>query len=244
MTSSKVSKPNRGEGGPPPTDLELMLYVDGELDELRHREVEAHVLRDARCRAKIAGLDVTGAAVRDRALSSPLADGIAGAVMDRIARGDVGGAAASPHARTANGAAKPISAADLAGRAARPSGQGAGRFEKKPANDNARGIFVLAAIAAAAAAAMMIWGRMEAEPPRVASSPQAPPIESVAEPAPAPPEPVVSAGGEGEAKPGVEVAAVDFGARMGTIFYVPTGSTASSPTTTVVWLSEKGTGDE
>jgi hypothetical protein len=42
---------------------------------------------------------------------------------------------------------------------------------------------------------------------------------------------------------GVEVAAVDFGTRMGAVFYVPSGTSASS-TTTVVWLSDDSSGED
>jgi hypothetical protein len=37
---------------------------------------------------------------------------------------------------------------------------------------------------------------------------------------------------------GVEVAAVDFGSRVGTIFYVETEAATSRHTTTVVWLTD------
>jgi hypothetical protein len=52
---------------------------------------------------------------------------------------------------------------------------------------------------------------------------------------PAPP--VESASAESESEHGVEVAAVDFGAHMGSIFYVPTDAVAGA-TTTVVWVDE------
>jgi hypothetical protein len=112
------------------------------------------------------------------------------------------------------------------------------------ANDNSRSIFTLAALAVAAAAAMMIWGRMGAEPTQSAdvSTPSVT-KEAPAEPAPAeqpkpPAEPSEPQAAESEPEHGVEVAAVDFGAHMGTIFYVPTGATASSSTTTVVWVDD------
>jgi hypothetical protein len=38
------------------------------------------------------------------------------------------------------------------------------------------------------------------------------------------------------------VASVDFGAHMGTIFYVPAGAAVSSATTTVVWVDDEGPG--
>lgn len=245
MSTSRIRKPAAGGLGPPPTDMELMLYVDGELDEDRHREVEAHVLRDASCRAKIAGLEIAGSAVREGTLSPRLADGIADAVMARIERGEADGLPGeAPPVKLENGAAvRPLSVVELPQGAVGQSKRGGTRFESKPANDNTRGIFVLAGLAAAAAAAMMIWGKVEAEPPRAALTPPVP-ADTAAAPPSAAPEPVAVAAAEGEAKPGVEVAAVDFGARMGTIFYVPTGSTLSNTTTTVVWLSDNGTGGE
>jgi hypothetical protein len=47
---------------------------------------------------------------------------------------------------------------------------------------------------------------------------------------------------EADDEHGVEVAAVDFGARIGSIFYVPTGLAASNATTTVVWLNDEAAG--
>jgi hypothetical protein len=222
----KSGKPNSAERGGPPTDLDLMLYVDGELDGVRCREVEAHLARDASYRAKLTGLEVAAGMVREDALGSAFADGIADAVMARIERGD---------AKDGNGAgARPLAMDDLVRDATRPSNTQ--RLAPKPANDNARGIFALAAVAVAAAAAMMIWGRMQADPTRTASTVPAP-VETVAAPPPAVAEPATRTE-RAEAELGVEVAAVDFGARIGTIFYVPQGSAASSPTTTVVWLSD------
>jgi hypothetical protein len=93
---------------------------------------------------------------------------------------------------------------------------------------------------------------MESDPRRSAPT-DLPSANTTAAPPPAAPEPApvvadrlgsASAGADDEVKPGVEVAAVDFGARMGTIFYVPTGSTPSSTMTTVVWLSDDGTGEK
>jgi hypothetical protein len=208
---------------------------------------------------KLAGIEVTGAALRERAAASTLADGIADAVMARIQqetkeKTDEGKNGAAPAGSVAvkaapieNGAAggEPHVLREIAGGAQKAPARAS--FEKRPANDNARGIFTLAALAAAAAAALMVWGRMEGEPPRAMTTAQ-PPTESVAVqvPAPAPPPPSAEreSGSEGEANPGVEVAAVDFGARMGTIFYIPTDSSATSAMTTVVWLSDDGIGGQ
>lgn len=231
MTTMKRGKPNAADGNAP-ADLELMLYLDGELDEARSRAVEARLASDSTFRAKLCGLELAAGMIRDDALASDAADGIADAVMARIERGD---------AVDGNGAgARSIEMSDLVTEAGRPAASGA--LARKPANDNARGIFALTAIAVAAAAAMMVWGRMEVEPPRAASTAPAP-LETVAA-APTPAVAPSARADSGEAELGVEVAAVDFGARMGTIFYVPQGSAASSPTTTVVWLSDDVPGGE
>jgi hypothetical protein len=60
--------------------------------------------------------------------------------------------------------------------------------------------------------------------------------EPVAEPAP--PVQDETPAPEGEIEHGVEVAAVDFGTRTGTIFYVPMDADSSKHTTTVVWLAD------
>ncbi|XXX74974.1 hypothetical protein WMF30_45705 [Sorangium sp. So ce134] len=234
MSTANSSKANHGDKSAPPTDLELMLYVDGELDEARHRQVEEYVLHDPRCRAKVAGLVTAADMIRDSALASSAADGIADGVMAKILeeqRADAkpkGGAVAQPLA-----ASPP---ADPPRARARPQGS--------PANDNARGIFALTAVAVAAAAAMMVWGRTGTEAPSAALTAPAP--SAVLAPPPAAPahEPAAAPGAEGEVGPGVEVAAVDFGARMGSIFYVPREAAASGPTTTVVWLSDEGPGGQ
>jgi hypothetical protein len=73
-------------------------------------------------------------------------------------------------------------------------------------------------------------------------------MTSTPEQIPAPPAPVKAAeptpSPDADDEHGVEVAAVDFGARMGTIFYVPTGAAASNATTTVVWLNDDAAGGE
>ncbi|KYG10143.1 hypothetical protein BE21_13830 [Sorangium cellulosum] len=234
MSTANSSKANHGDASAPPTDLELMLYVDGELDEARHRQVEEYVLHDPRCRAKVAGLVTAADMIRDSALASSAADGIADGVMAKILEGQ--GAAAK-----ANGGAavQPLAASPPA---APPRARA--RLQGSPANDNARGIFALTALAVAAAAAMMVWGRTDVEAPSAALTAPAPPAE-LAPPLAAPThEPVAAPSAEGEIEPGVEVAAVDFGARMGSIFYVPREAAASGPTTTVVWLSDEGPGGQ
>ncbi|WP_437588030.1 anti-sigma factor family protein [Sorangium sp. So ce1000] len=238
MSTANSSKANHGEASAPPTDLELMLYVDGELDEARHRQVEEYLLHDPRCRAKVAGLVTAADMVRDSALASSAADGIADGVMAKILEGRQEGVA-----RVDGGAVvRPL--------ASSPSGEpprARARLQGSPANDNARGIFALTALAVAAAAALMVWGKMGVETPTAevtTSAPSAllaPPPASLAATAK---EPAAAPSAEGEIEPGVEIAAVDFGARMGTIFYVPQEAVASGPTTTVVWLSDDGPGGQ
>jgi anti-sigma factor RsiW len=233
VSSTKSSNPNSRELGPPPTDLELMLYVDGELDEARHRQVEAYMFHDPSSRAKVAGLDIVAGVLREGALLRSLADGIADAVMVNIERGPADGVGGENDA-----APRALPTSALAAQ------QGTwGPFRRRPANDNTRRVVALAAIAVAAAAVMMIWGRMEAEPAPSASTTTAP-TEVVATPSSPALDPAVAASSDGEDEHGVEVAAVDFGAHMGTIFYVPQGSAGSSPMTTVVWLSDDGPGGE
>ena len=90
----------------------------------------------------------------------------------------------------------------------------------------------------------MIWGKMGADPGR---SPEAAPVAAQEAPVmPAEPEkpvapPVEAPSAESDIEHGVEVAAVDFGAHMGTIFYVPTDAVAGA-TTTVVWVDDEVVG--
>lgn len=211
-----------------PSDLDLMLYADGELEDEARAAVEAYLARNATGRAKFAALGVASDIVRERALSTAgKADGIADAVMAKIAA----------EGATSKEAAPPKPIAITSARGARET---QGRRGKPPANDNSRRIFTLAAVAVAAAAALMIWSRLDATLQGgrgpVASS-------TTAHHGPTPPsttEPTAN----GEDDLGVEVAAVDFGARMGTIFYVPTEETSSNVTTTVVWLNDDDSDDD
>src|SRR5262245_48536328 len=84
-----------------PTDLDLMLYVDGELEPERIPVVEAELERSARLRQKVAALRLAAELVSESALerASDAVDGIAGAVMARIAAGE--GAAESSGAHQA-----------------------------------------------------------------------------------------------------------------------------------------------
>jgi hypothetical protein len=223
-----IRKSSKSAGDP--SDLDLMLYADGELEGEARAAVEAYLARTATGKAKAAALSLLSDVVREQALGAAgKADGIADAVMAKIA---VEGA-------TTKGAPppKPVAITN-----ALRAGEEQVRRNKPPANDNSRRIFALAAVAVAAAAGLMIWSRMDATSPQVGHDPVAisttshqhgPTPPSTAEP---------TANGEDEL--GVEVAAVDFGARMGTIFYVPMEETASNVTTTVVWLNDDDSDDD
>ena len=214
-----------------PSDLELMLYADGELEGERLAAVEAFLARDVGSRRKLSSLGLVAGLVREQAVASASpADGIADALMAQIAMeaGTNGVVHATSAPRREVIAPTPV---QLAPRAA------------KPANDNSRGIFALAAAAIAAAAALMIWGRADVGP-EVATN-LSPGQTTEARPivvAPSAPVKGVEPAVEADDEHGVEVAAVDFGARIGSIFYVPTGSAASNATTTVVWLNDEAAG--
>ena len=111
-------------------------------------------------------------------------------------------------------------------------------------NDNGRFIFKLAAIAAVAAAALFFWGRADLDATKVSQT--APPTAIMALSAAgsltanprqaARPEATSAKVDVEEEAPGVEVAAVDFGARTGAIYYVSGANNGAA--TPVVWLSD------
>ncbi len=225
----------------PVSDLDLMLYLDGELSAERHEQVRRALSRDKVLRSKFEALEVSSTIVRERALDAAANIDFADAVMAKILANDAAVSLDERDAAPVMQASRETSADD------KPPL----RLEKlgtrtSPSNDNSRGIFALVALAVAAAASFMIWGRLAPNPSAAPSQPLAmittqeiapatPPVELPAAPvAPAP---------EGDAEAvedqmGVEVAAVDFGSKVGTIFYVPTEAATSKHTTTVVWLTD------
>jgi hypothetical protein len=208
--------------------MELMLYVDGELDSERLADVEAFIEESDVARRKVAALRMASGIVLEHTMAVSKPIDIASAVMAKIDAG-----VAEPSMK--NGAGADI--IDI--REGHVAKVERSVERSRAANDNSRGIFTLAAIAVAAAAGMMIWGRMGAEQSRPTVS--APVMTQEAAPQ-APAEPAKKTAEEpaaldGDTEHGVEVAAVDFGAHMGTIFYVPTDATAGV-TTTVVWVDD------
>jgi hypothetical protein len=225
----------------PPTDLELMMFVDGELEGERLREVRQAILRDSVLRSKVAALELSSDVVRENAEQAGASFDFADAIMSKIAAApsaelDARDAASEP----AHGTRKVAEVVPLV----RP-GLGKTSGKAGPTNDNARGIFALAAVAVAAAAGLMIWGRMDTDAPRPPSAPVAMvATEAAPLPAPAPEEHAAAPSADEGESVGVEVAAVDFGSRIGTIFYVPTEAATSNHTTTVVWLADDPVGGE
>jgi hypothetical protein len=232
---------------------DLMLFLDGELDNAQLAEVERQLESDADARCHVVAMHLTGSILRERAEQSTAADSIADLVMARIDKGDLpAGEVEAPPALVAelpNGAsrrsARPSDASE-----ARPAREGAPRSlphigippSKRTANDNARTIWALTAVAVAAAAAFMIWGKADDAP---VAMPRPNPTESqLADP---PPEVVRNPPPEAPTTPdtdvvgGVEVATIDFGSSQGSVFYVP-GS--GGETTTVVWLADDEPGGQ
>src|SRR5581483_10676591 len=146
----------RGPAGGAPSDLELMMLADGELDDERRLEIEALLAEDAPRRSKLRALGLTGELLREGAsgMSTAKADGIADAVMAAIAA-----APATPVHPVQKEAAAPPSS-------------------RRAANDNARVIWFLAAAAAAVAAGFAFWGRAPEQQPTASFTTGAPATEA------------------------------------------------------------------
>jgi anti-sigma factor RsiW len=199
-----------------PTDLELMLYADGELDPERREAVALYLAESRAAQRKLAAMGLVSTVVREQAAASASkADGIADLVMAAIEAERAHDAASAP--------ARPPKVVPL-----RP-----------------RLVFAFAAVVVAAAAAIALWIGAPPQPERMARLDgvrgTASTSSGATHAASSAPD---AARGEGDSEHGVVVSAVDFGARLGAIFYVPTDS-ATSTTTTVVWLADDpAEGDE
>lgn len=249
------------------TDLDLMLYFDGELPDERRREVE-HFLAQTNAlapdesaegprvydaRRKLAGLALAGDLVRES-----MGDLVREASRETRARDQ--GANGHPDASLDPGRTDLTAAimARLDEPLAADGGPGKAVPTKaptppKPANDNARRIWGLAVVAAAAAAGLLFWGLGTGE-----SGPDAgDKVVAVPSFSGNLPEPTSPASGQGvalapdgapdltdvvveddDAHLGVEVSSVDFGSKSGTIFYVPASKGTTETPTTVVWLAD------
>ncbi len=198
------------------SDQDLMRWLDGELEPERSDQVEAELDQSERARAVVATLlevraQVQGLAERQAGMS--LADDIANSTMARIAAEDAA-------------AAKPT---ELIGRVPALAANSGRRVPSI--------IYAFGGLAAAAAAALIVWsiGGVDVAPPSPVAIAAPSAVESSTGAA------VASADvppADDDPEPSVSVDAVDFGARTGTIFYVP----ADTGTTTIVWLSDDESG--
>jgi hypothetical protein len=237
----------RDSGGGAPSDLDLMLYFDGELDDERAKEVEVFLRTSSDARQKLAALDLGATLVRDKISEhEAAAPDLSDAVMARVALETQASEASPAPADSARSADQPSSTRrPLRGHV---PVVGIPRTIKPAANDNARRIFALAAMAIAAAAALMFWARTETTTtPNAGLSPTAPPVAVTApseRPTGAAPDQNEPPTPDQEVDVGVEVASVDFGTQTGAIFYVPGDTSVAQHSTTVVWLADELTGGE
>lgn len=82
-----TDRPTRGappRQGAPPTDLELMLYADGELDEARVAEVEAWLAGSSAGRSKLSSLQAVSGVIRDSARERSAGVDLTDAIMRRV----------------------------------------------------------------------------------------------------------------------------------------------------------------
>jgi hypothetical protein len=221
------------------SDLDLMLYLDGELSADRHEEVRCAIARDKVLRNKLSALEITSSIIRERAVDAAANIDFTDSVMAKIMASD---AAVSLDERDAAPIVdQPKESSPEQAQPVRLEKLGA---QTRASNDNARGIFALVALAVAAAASFLVWGRLAPNPSTAATAPIA--MVTTQEVAPAKPPVELPAAPANEAEPeaiddqemGVEVASVDFGSQVGAIFYVPTEAATSKHTTTVVWLTD------
>ena len=198
-----------------PTQLELMAFADGELDDDRAEEVAAWVAghpEDARIVRAIGDVGAVVANVAGRKVGTDVADDVLAAI-DRIE-------AAERNAIIASTPPPPTSRI----RTLRPA-PASGPVSARSQRVGRVGAAIMAVALAAAAAAVVIYrGRAE-------RAPLAGPIASI-EKSPASNVPATS----DDAVHGTDVDAVDFGAHQGAIFYVPGQANTS---TVVVWIAEE-----
>lgn len=247
------------ERSTPPTDLELMMFHDGELEEPRRREVEAFLAVSSEsalaAEGKLLGLAGVGRVLREDIVTAPRFQvDLTSAIMAGVERESAKDQEKSES--SVKGAAK---TSELGKPKSEKSGEPKvvplkagikpeGTVDAGAANDNGRFILGLAGVAAAAAAALFFWGRAPEAGPvatTAATTVEAPatntpkPAVTVAEKA-APLKNPVAAVLEDERPPPVEVASVDFGKRTGAIYYMA-GDTKETQgeTTTVVWVADE-----
>jgi hypothetical protein len=213
--------------------MELMLFHDGELEEPRRAEVAAWLEQSRVGRSKIAGVALGGELLREGALARAATFDIADAVMAATKREN--GTAAAPDEKAIDESAARAKVIPIKSKTAPKAAP-----HEESGKDGGRLLLPLTAVAAAAAAALFLWGRTEpAKQPEVAKTdtvqaPSVQPLPPTPVPAPTEIEPFAKAVDE---ELGVQVASVNFGSRQGSVFYV--GDEAQGPTTAVVWVTEE-----
>lgn len=223
-------------GNNAPTDWELMLFHDGELEEPRRSEVATWLEQSQVGRGKLAGLGLGGELLRESALAKASSFDIADVVMKQVGSANAQSAAVQP--------AKVIELRKAGGRAGQQAGVPAGG-QDKPAErqDGGRLLLPLTALAAAAAVALFVWGKYgtdETPVARTQTTEQAEPVQPLpSSKTAAPPSsaPLFAQASDDESEPSVQVASVDFGSRTGAVYYV--GGASQGATTTVVWVTEE-----
>ena len=225
------------------SDLDLMLYLDEELSTERHEQVRRAITRDEVLRSKLSALEVSSAIVREQALDAAANIDFADSIMAKIMATDAVVSLDERDAAPGEQQPRVTSANDTHDvRLEKLPSRANASNASNASNDNARGIFALVALAVAAAAGFMIWGRLASNPSAAPTAPMAMVTTQEVAPATAPVElpsaPAAEAEVAEEQEMGVEVAAVDFGSKVGTIFYVETEAATSKHTTTVVWLTD------
>lgn len=206
----------------PPTHLELMAFVDGELPDDRALAVAEWLATHPEDEELVQQLDQLAVLTRDAAAEQApdeTAYGVADDVMNAIARLDAAeryAASVPPEPRVTS---RPV---QLTRSKDPPPREGA------LIPTRASAVALVAFLAAAAAA--LVWWQGQA-PGRDATGP----VASLATP------PMALTGQEPETRdehrPDSAITAVDFGAHAGSIFYV--AGQADSSSTTVVWLAEE-----
>jgi hypothetical protein len=194
-----------------------MRLYDGDLDAAEMERLEAALHEDEQARGKLASIAAIGTLLREKAEADTRGDGIADLVMAKLDSDDHQTGKSSSESKVH-------------------------RLAARPANDNARNIFGVAMLAAAAAAALFVWGRTQ--PGESESAKLSAPLPVAAE-MPSRIEPSVPSAPAAQAKMeevGVEIASVDFGTRQGSVFYVAGDDAAAS--TTVVWIDDTSGGEK
>jgi hypothetical protein len=220
-------------------DLELMRYHDDELDDEHVAALEEWLDEDDDARDKLAGMEIVGGLLREMAHEDRGVDDIVEAVMAGLdagetKAGEIGAGEVDEEEASDKSPAEPRPVPKLGPvpKLSPVPKQGA------PANDNSSWIFMAAGLAAAAAAGLFFWGKQPVEEPLAGRTG---PTAMATEAAPAPtgrPTAAVASEEDAPASEGVEIAAVDFGAHTGSVFYVSGGTKTGR--SAVVWITDAG----